>query len=147
MNNYILKILDCDSKYNDIGLALLRVVPGLLMFFNHGLGKISSGTDRWNRLGHALTDIIGLEFLSVFFGFMASFAESICALFIVLGFLARPSSFLLLFTMVVASLHHIIDGDFSELALIYALISLVIMINGSGKYSIDKYLFDRINKT
>ena len=30
-------------------------------------------------------------------------------------------------------------------ALIYALISLVIMINGSGKYSLDKYLFDRIN--
>ena len=144
MNNYILKILDYDSKYNDVGLVLLRVIPGLLMFFNHGLGKISSGTDRWNRLGHALTDIIGLESLSVFFGFMASFAESIGALFIVLGFLTRPCSFLLLFTMVVASLKHINDGDFSELAFIYALISLVIMIIGSGKYSADRYLFDMI---
>ena len=144
MNNYILKILDYDSKYNDVGLVLLRVIPGLLMFFNHGLGKIFSGTDRWNRLGHALTDIIGLESLSVFFGFMASFAESIGALFIVLGFLTRPCSFLLLFTMVVASLKHINDGDFSELAFIYALISLVIMIIGSGKYSADRYLFDWI---
>lgn len=145
MINYILKTLDYENKYNDIGLVLLRVVSGLLMFFNHGLEKISSGTDRWNKLGRALTDIIGLEFLSVFFGFMASFAESIGALFIVLGFLTRPSSFLLLFTMIVASMYHIIDGDFSELALVYALISLVIMINGPGKFSIDKYLFDRIN--
>ena len=137
----------CSDLNSDVSPCTKFIEPGpaplpLNLRFSF---KISSGTDRWNRLGHALTDIIGLEFLSVFFGFMASFAESIGALFIVLGFLTRPCSFLLLFTMVVASFKHINDGDFSELAFIYALISLVIMINGDGKYSIDKYLFNRIN--
>jgi len=40
-----------------------------MMVYNHGWGKITAGPEKWNRLGHALTDIIGFEFLSTFFGF------------------------------------------------------------------------------
>jgi uncharacterized membrane protein YphA (DoxX/SURF4 family) len=48
--------------------------------------------------------------------------------------------------MVIASLKHIMEGDFSELAFVYALVSLVIMITGSGKYSVDNYLSQKLQK-
>ena len=89
--------------------------------------------------------MIGFESLKVFFGFMASFAESIGAIFIMVGFLTRFSSSLLFFTMMVASLKHYLEGDFSELALIYALICFTLMISGSCKYSVDNILKKNIN--
>ena len=77
---------------------------------------------------------------------MASFSEFICSLLIAVGLFTRVSSFLLFFTMVIASLKHIMEGDFSELAFVYALVSLVIMITGSGKYSVDNYLSQKLQK-
>ena len=115
------------------------------MFMNHGINKISAGTIKWERLGSALTDLIGFESLKVFFGFMASFAESIGAIFIAFGFLTRFSSSLLFFTMIVASLKHYLEGDFSELAFIYALICFTLIISGSGKYSVDNILKKKIS--
>jgi len=139
MKNYLIKMIS-SSGDNDLGLLILRIVTGILMFYNHGLGKITSGTVRWERLGHALTDLIGIDILHVFFGFMASFAESIGAIMILIGLFTRMSSFLLFFTMMIASLKHIIDGEFSELAFIYAAISLVLMLTGSGKHGADYFI-------
>ena len=139
INKYLIKVIDTKGDY-DIGILILRVFTGFIMFFNHGIGKITSGPDRWDRLGHALTDLIGFEFASIIFGFMASFSESIGALLIIAGLFTRVSSFLLFFTMVVASLKHILEGDFSELAVIYALVSMVIMITGPGRHSADYHL-------
>ena len=127
----------------DISLLILRSITGLLMFFGHGLSKITAGSERWEKLGHAFTDLIGLDAFHMFFGFLASFSESIGALLVALGLCTRFSSFFLFFTMGIASLKHLIEGDFSELALIYALICLVIMISGEGKYSLDYYLLKK----
>jgi putative oxidoreductase len=128
---------------NDISLLILRVTTGLLMFFGHGLSKLTAGTARWEKLGHALTDLIGLDSFHIFFGFLASLSESIGALLVAFGLVTRFSSFFLFFTMAIASLKHLLKDDFSELALIYASICLVIMISGSGKYSLDYYLFKK----
>jgi putative oxidoreductase len=113
------------------------------MFFGHGLSKLTAGTARWEKLGHALTDLIGLDSFHIFFGFLASLSESIGALLVAFGLVTRFSSFFLFFTMAIASLKHLLKDDFSELALIYASICLVIMISGSGKYSLDYYLFKK----
>ena len=114
------------------------------MFLNHGLNKISAGIAKWERLGGALTDLIGFESLKIFFGFMASYAESIGALFIMFGLLTRFSSFLLFFTMIVASLKHYFEGEFSELAFIYGCIYFALIISGPGKYSVDNILKKKI---
>ena len=129
----------------DIGILILRVFSGATMLMNHGIYKISAGTIKWERLGSALTDLIGFESLKIFFGFMASFAKSIGAIFIAGGFLTRFSSSLLFFTMIVASLKHYLEGDFSELAFIYALICFTLIISGSGKYSVDNILKKKIS--
>ena len=65
----VLSYLTTNSNYHSLGLLLLRIIGGLMMVYNHGWGKITAGPEKWNRLGHALTDIIGFEFLSTFFGF------------------------------------------------------------------------------
>ena len=61
------------------------------MFYYHGFAKITAGTDRWERLGSRLSEFIGLDFLSIPLGFMASFSESIAALFIMVGIFIRPT--------------------------------------------------------
>ena len=127
----------------DIGIFILRIFTGYLMLKNHGLSKITSGTARWEKLGHALTDMIGIDSFHVFFGFLASLAESMGAILISIGLFTRVSSFLLFFTMMVASLKHFLKGDFSELAFIYAVICIVFIITGSGKYGLDYHFFRR----
>ena len=139
ISNYILIIISL-KHYSDIGILILRIFPGVVMFLNHGLNKISAGIAKWERLGGALTNLIGFESLKIFFGFMASYAESIGALFIMLGLLTRFSSFLLFFTMIVASLKHYFEGEFSELAFIYGCIYFALIISGPGKYSVDNIL-------
>ena len=143
ISNYLLIIMNL--KYSsDIGILILRVFPSFAMFLNHGMNKISAGTAKWEKLGSALTDLIGFESLKIFFGFMASYAESLGVLLIMIGLLTRFSSFLLFFTMVVASLKHYFDGEFSELAFIYGCISFAIIISGPGKYSVDNFLKKKI---
>ena len=139
ISNYILIIMNLKHS-SDIGLLILRVFPGFAMFLNHGTNKISAGASKWERLGSALTDLIGFESLKIFFGFMASYAESIGALFIMFGLLTRFSSFLLFFRMIVASLKHYFEGEFSELAFIYGCIYFALIISGPGKYSVDNIL-------
>ena len=68
IKNQIGNILNPDGSV-DIGILILRVFTGVLMLQNHGLSKITSGTARWERLGHAFTDMIGIDSFHVFFGF------------------------------------------------------------------------------
>jgi len=143
MKRYLL-YLNTNSSYHSYGLLLLRIIGGSMMVYNHGWGKITAGPEKWNRLGHALTDIIGFEFLSTFFGFMAAFSESVCALLIVIGLFTTPASILLSFTMFVAIMNHIIDSEMPELAIMYCLLSLVLILSGPGKLSLDKMWFSKL---
>ena len=140
----VLSYLIINSSNHSQGLLLMRIIGGSMMVYNHGWGKITAGPEKWNRLGHALTDIIGFEFLSTFFGFMAAFSESVCALLIVIGLFTIPASILLSFTMFVAIMNHIIDNEMPELAIMYCLLSLVLIVSGPGNYSLDKKWFSKI---
>ena len=143
MKRYLL-YLNTNISYHSYGLLLLRIIGGSMMVYNHGWGKIKAGPEKWNRLGHALTDIIGFEFLSTFFGFMAAFSESVCALLIIIGLFTRPASILLFFTMFVAIMNHIMDSEMPELAIMYCLLSLVLILSGPGKLSLDKMWFSKL---
>ena len=143
MKRYLL-YLNTNISYHSYGLLLLRIIGGSMMVYNHGWGKIKAGPEKWNRLGHALTDIIGFEFLSTFFGFMAAFSESVCALLIIIGLFTRPASILLFFTMFVAIMNHIMDSEMPELAIMYCLLSLVLILSGPGKLSLDQMWFSKL---
>ena len=131
--------------YVSYSLLILRVLASVMMIINHGWNKILAGQEKWNRLGTALTDFIGIDFMSVFFGFMAAFSESIGMVMVIFGIFTRPAAFLLLFTMFVASMNHLVDGKFPELAIMYLIVMLVLLISGPGKFSLDYKFFSQKN--
>ena len=131
--------------YVSYSLLILRVIASVMMIINHGWNKILAGQEKWNRLGTALTDFIGIDFMSGFFGFMASFSESIGMVMVIFGIFTRPAAFLLLFTMFVASMNHLVDGKFPELAIMYLIVMLVLLISGPGKFSLDYKFFSQKN--
>lgn len=129
------------KRFPNIALLLARIFTGILMLYLHGWSKLLAGPARWSRLGSGLSDTIGLDFLSIPFGFMASFAESVGAIFIIVGFLTRPAAFLLAFTMLVASFKHIPNGlKGMEKPLLFLCLCLCLMLVGAGKYSLDGWL-------
>lgn len=92
--------------YTDLGLLILRIGIGLSMLLFHGWGKISAGPERWEGIGGQMANL-GIDFLPVFWGFMAAFSEFFCSAFLVLGVFFRPAAFLLMGTMFVAAVRHL----------------------------------------
>ena len=127
----------------NVGLLLLRVFSGYLILVNHGFGKITAGPSRWEKLGGAM-ESFGIDFFPTFWGFMASFSESFCGLFLVLGIFTIPASFLLSVTMFVAAFGHVIDGENAEKAFVFGAMFLAVMIMGPGKYSLDRKFFPHL---
>ena len=52
--NY-LKIILKNFNNTDVGLLIMRITFGCLMYYNHGHAKLFGGVDRWYGLGGALT--------------------------------------------------------------------------------------------
>ena len=135
-------LLFSEKTYLNLTLLFMRVCTGFLMIYLHGWSKLMAGTGRWERLGSGLAEAIGFSSLGIPLGFMASFAESIAAFLLILGFITRPAAFLLAFTMLVASVKKLEVGlKAAELPLLFLLLSLVILLNGAGKFSLDHRIF------
>jgi len=121
----------------DISLLLLRVTFGGLMLINHGWGKMMKffGDDPIK-----FADPIGVgETASLA---LAVFAEVICAVLIVMGFLTRWAVIPLIITMLVAVFIVHISDPFKkmEMGILYLIPYVVIWMNGAGKYSIDSLM-------
>ncbi|MBT3738271.1 MAG: DoxX family protein [Candidatus Marinimicrobia bacterium] len=131
-----------NQKSKDLGLLLLRLLPGYYFIANHGWSKITNPA-KWEKLGNAFTKYFGelLVFANPFFGFLAAFSESICAILIFMGLFTRSSSFLALATMFIAAFNHITTTGSPEKAWLYFSIFFAIMLLGPGKYSLDNIFF------
>lgn len=85
--------------------------------------------------------LLGIDVLPVFWGFMASVAEFICALLVAAGLLARPAAALIVVNMAVAANMHLQTGNGSpESAIIYGVVFLALLLIGPGKYSLDRQI-------
>jgi len=132
-------ILDSLGKYRNTGLLILRVGVGIMMM-THGFPKLAGGPTGWANLGGSMK-VIGIDFLPVFWGFMAAFAEGIGGLLLVLGLFFRPINAMLVFTMIIAALVHFGKGDGlsgASHAIELGFVFLALVFIGPGKYSIDK---------
>lgn len=126
-----------------IALLLLRVTAGILML-THGWGKFLKLT---NGGPIEFADPLGIGATASLV--LTVFSEVFCSIFLILGFATRLSAIPLLITMFIAAfVVHVNDGfGKMELALFYAVVYLVILITGAGKFSVDQWIYSRFNSS
>lgn len=131
------------AKCSSTGLLLLRIVAGTAMII-HGWGKIQAPMS-WMGPEAPVPGI---------FQFLAAFSEFGGGIAWILGFLTPLASLGMAITMVVATYTHaVVMGDpfvstgkgSYELALLYFVISILFIMTGPGKWSIDSKLFGEKN--
>jgi putative oxidoreductase len=117
----------------NIGTLILRVFIGAAMM-THGWGKMFGGLAKFTEFVASL----GVPAPQVM-AFLAAFAESFGALFLVVGLLTRPAALMLAATMAVAALGaHGADGFAKqELAWLYFFPCILFLLKGAGKWSLD----------
>lgn len=124
------------SLNTDAAALLLRLILGGLMA-HHGYSKLIA----YEKLLPMFGDIIGIGSKTSLI--LVIFAEFFCGLFVAFGFLTRLSVIPILIVMIVAFfIAHAQDPfQVKELAFVYMLLSVVLFVLGSGKYSIDRFIF------
>jgi putative oxidoreductase len=117
---------------------LARVGVGSLMIHN-GLDKLADVPG----FANGVVKFIGLPFPE-FFTYCAAYTEIIASVLLIVGVLTRLSALALLSTMFVAIYFHLKKTGLSvpdfEMACLYALFSLLFVVNVGGKFSIDALL-------
>jgi putative oxidoreductase len=127
------------GKYSSTGLLIMRVGLGIMMIL-HGYPKLAGGSKMWTKVGGAMSNL-GITAYPEIWGLMASLAECLGGVFLILGFFFRPSCLLLIFTMMVAAMSHLYRGDGimgASHAIELGIVFIGLFILGPGKYSIDK---------
>ena len=133
-------VLESLGKYRNTGLLVLRIGLGIMMML-HGFPKLSGGVETWTKVGGSMK-LIGIDFVPLFWGFMAALAEGMGGLFLLLGLFFRPVMIFLVLTMAMAATVHLSDPkqdlmDASH-AIELGIVFLGLLFIGPGKYSIDK---------
>jgi putative oxidoreductase len=129
--------LDFIPRSADFGLLVLRVWLGAAMAVLHGWGKAVALFSGKNPFEHA---IIGIPPWPAFI--LATVAEFVAAIFVIIGLWTRFAALWLIVTMAVAFFvaHGAkLSGPGSgEIAFLYLGGFLVILFAGAGKFSVDK---------
>ena len=125
---------DLSAKLTDVALLLLRLFFGGLMVGLHGGPKLNKF---FNESTLEFPDPLGLGVFASLS--LTVFSEFLCGLLLCIGLLSRMSAFFLAVTMAVAAF--VIHGPDpfakKELAILYLVVYVVILLTGPGRYSLD----------
>jgi putative oxidoreductase len=118
---------------NSIGLLVLRIGAGGLLFFGHGLPKLIHWSDRVHKFANPIG--LGPE---VSFSLVV-FAEVVCALAVLLGLATRLAAAPVIFFLLVGAFVQNGAEPFSdkELALVYLVPFVALTLTGGGHYALD----------
>lgn len=118
---------------SDIGLAVLRVLSSAFLL-SHGIPKLQKLLNG----DFEFADPIGIGSTPSLF--LTVIGEVICSILVIIGYKTRWATFPIVIIMAVAAF--IVHGSDpfgrKELALLYLVCFVVIMLLGPGRYSIDK---------
>lgn len=119
------------TAYSLLLLALRLIFGGLILI--HGLEKITA----YEFMKYTFPDPIGWG--SQISLLMVICAEVICAAFVVAGFLTRPMTLPIIFSMIMAAfvIHAGQSFNMKELAVIYMIGFTLLLITGPGRFSLD----------
>ncbi len=118
------------------GMLILRVGVGSLIMFQHGLDKLTHFGEKAGRFA----DPFGIGSTTSLS--LMVFAEFFCGAFIILGLFTRLAAIPLVIAMSVA-LFWAHKGDFygeGEMAGLYLVCFLAILILGPGRASLDRFI-------
>ncbi len=122
-----------------VGLLLLRGFAGIAMA-NHGWGKIQNPF-------HWMDGAPGAP--PAVFQMLAAVAEFFGGIGLAVGLLSVVAAFGIVCTMLVAMQHHLSTGDpFEkwELAAVYFFVSVLVLLGGPGRFSLDSIVRARLEK-
>ncbi|MGC4016835.1 MAG: DoxX family protein [Luteolibacter sp.] len=144
---------DCGTRDGtaSLGLFVLRVSAGLMMLLGHGLPKLHAYQAMLDSGKWRSPAIWPFEHLNPNISLICAIgAEVVGSALLVLGLLTRPAAFMLGFTMVVAAFYAHAQGTWfnpgndhgaKELALLYLLPCVVLILSGAGAWSFDAALY------
>lgn len=129
-------------QYTHLALLILRVVVGLMMIFGHGWGKLLKILDG----NLAFVNILGIPpEVSLI---LATIIEILGSVLLIFGYRTRLMAALLFTTMLTGLIvvhesdpffaAHAQGGASKEMAILYAVVFLSLMLSGGGKYGIHQ---------
>lgn len=135
------KLLEINNDNRQVSIALLIIRIGVAgMMLVHGFPKMQM------LFSGDASQFPGVMGMSPMFSLaLAVFAEVVCSILILFGFATRLATIPLIITMIVAVfLIHAADPFAAqELGLHYLMAYIVLLILGSGKYSLDAVLLQQ----
>ncbi|MEI9960626.1 MAG: DoxX family protein [Limisphaerales bacterium] len=124
---------------------MLRVWIGLTMLLLHGFGKLKGFTD----IAPGFPDPLGIGHTASLA--LAVSAEALASVLLVLGLVTRLGALMLVVNMSVAFFmahHGKLAGDHNgEMAFVYLMGYVVLLLAGGGSFSADKALFGKGGKS
>ncbi|MGA2242024.1 MAG: DoxX family protein [Verrucomicrobiota bacterium] len=130
-----------NSGAANLGLLVLRLWVGFSMLLNHGVDKLR----HFNDVTPNFPDPLGIGHTASLA--LVVFAEFFVSLFIIFGLVTRWSALVLAIDMGVAfiSIHKgALSGQGSgELAFMYLMGYVTLLLAGPGSFSVDKVLFGK----
>jgi putative oxidoreductase len=137
---------DLKSPAAVCGHLVLRISTGLMIFYIHGWHKLEGGLA---YLQHGTPwklaeEVAGMHFPApLASAFAATAVQFICAPLVAIGLFTRLNAALLVATLSVAILQNLLAGRDPQLAILYVLAVLSIVLLGGGKFSLDARFFSR----
>lgn len=138
MLNFLFK---SKPDYINFGLLFYRFALGISMFY-HGYLKYVSGEQGLYKVG-AMLSVLGVPSgFEVILGTIASYAEMVGGILIIIGLFTRIGSLLIIGTLTVATILNLNGNFFSwDYPSQMGFGAIMLFFAGAGRYSLDKALF------
>jgi putative oxidoreductase len=130
-----------NPAFIDLALLITRVLVALTML-THGTPKLVSLT---SHEAHKFSDPIGIGPEASMI--LTIFAEFVCSILILFGALTRLAVIPLIVTMMVVTFVVQKSAGFEkqELSMLYMLVYFLLLVLGSGRYSVDRMIEGRMD--
>ena len=138
MLNFLFK---SKPDYINFGLLFYRLALGISMFY-HGYLKYVSGEQGLYKVGAMLSALGVSSGFEVILGTIASYAEMVGGILLIIGLFTRIGTLLVVGTVAVATILNLNGNFFSwDYPSQMAFGAIMLFFAGAGRYSLDKALF------
>ena len=138
MLNFLFK---SKPDYINFGLLFYRFALGISMFY-HGYLKYVSGEQGLYKVGAMLSTLGVPSGFEVILGTIASYAEMVGGILLIIGLFTRIGTLLVVGTLAVATILNLNGNFFSwDYPSQMAFGAIMLFFAGAGRYSLDKALF------